>query len=218
MKFDLNPESFTLQNMFAMELHKFSDVIGDITASATKELSIEKGISEVADAWGNMKFIVSKYMKGTQERGFVLGTVDEIIQILDDNAMNLQSMSASRFVGPFLETVNKWEKSLSHIGEVVEVCLLFRNVQCSAPFKLLYYEFADKIFWQNRPYGAWQSVTLVITTKTTTLYFYLTSKFYLNKYSRQMVEIERILDSWNNYMDLNEPGNQDYSFVRLDSD
>ena len=60
-------------------------------------------------------------MKGTQERGFVIGAVDEILQILDDNAMNLQSMSASRFVGPFLETVNKWEKNLSHIGEVVEV-------------------------------------------------------------------------------------------------
>lgn len=121
MKFDLNPESFTLQNMFAMELHKFSDVIGDITASATKELGIEKGIAEVADAWNTMKFTVIKYMKGTQERGFVLGTVDEILQILDDNAMNLQSMSASRFVGPFLDTVQKWEKSLSHIGEVVEV-------------------------------------------------------------------------------------------------
>lgn len=121
MNFDLNPETFTLQNMFAMELHKFQDVIGDITASATKELGIEKGISEVADTWGNMKFTVSKFMKGTQERGFILGAVDEILQILDDNAMNLQSMSASRFVGPFLETVNKWEKSLSHIGEVVEV-------------------------------------------------------------------------------------------------
>lgn len=114
MKFDLNPDTFTLQNMFAMELHKFQDVIGDITASATKELGIEKGISEVADTWGSMKFTVSKFMKGTQERGFILGAVDEILQILDDNAMNLQSMSASRFVGPFLETVNKWEKSLSH--------------------------------------------------------------------------------------------------------
>ena len=121
MKFDLNPETFTLQNMFAMELHKFQDVIGDITASATKELGIEKGISEVGETWGAMKFTVSKFMKGTQERGFILGAVDEILQILDDNAMNLQSMSASRFVGPFLETVNKWEKSLSHIGEVVEV-------------------------------------------------------------------------------------------------
>ena len=69
MDFDLNPDSFTLENMFAMELHRFHDIIADITASASKELSIEKGINEVAETWGNMKFSVPKYMKGTQDRG-----------------------------------------------------------------------------------------------------------------------------------------------------
>ena len=69
MDFDLNPESFTLENMFAMELHRFHDIIADITASAAKELSIEKGINEVAETWNNMKFSVPKYMKGTQDRG-----------------------------------------------------------------------------------------------------------------------------------------------------
>lgn len=60
-------------------------------------------------------------MKGTVEHGTILGAVDEIVLTLDDNSMNLQSMSASRYVGPFLEKVQKWEKSLSHISEVVEV-------------------------------------------------------------------------------------------------
>ena len=55
------------------------------------------------------------------EHGTILGAVDEIVLTLDDNSMNLQSMSASRYVGPFLEKVQKWEKSLSHISEVVEV-------------------------------------------------------------------------------------------------
>lgn len=62
-----------------------------------------------------------RYMKGTQERGHILGSVDEIVLSLDDNAMNLQSMSASRYVGPFFDRVQKWEKSLSHISEVVDV-------------------------------------------------------------------------------------------------
>ena len=56
------------------------------------------------------------------EHGTILGAVDDIVMTLDDNSMNLQSMSASRYVGPFLEKVQKWEKSLSHISEVVEVC------------------------------------------------------------------------------------------------
>lgn len=62
-----------------------------------------------------------RYMKGTQERGHILGSVDNIVLTLDDNAMNVQSMSASRYVGPFFEKVQKWEKSLSHISEVVDV-------------------------------------------------------------------------------------------------
>ena len=64
-----------------------------------------------------------RYLKGTEERGFILGSVDDIVLTLDDNAMNLQSMSASRYVGPFFDRVQKWEKSLSHISEVVDVSL-----------------------------------------------------------------------------------------------
>jgi len=68
-----------------------------------------------------LNHVFHRYMRGTQERGHVLGAVDEIVMTLDDNAMNLQSMAASRFVGPFFEKVQKWEKSLSHISEVVDV-------------------------------------------------------------------------------------------------
>lgn len=41
-KFEINTESFTLENMFAMELHKHSEVIDEIVTCAVKELGIEK--------------------------------------------------------------------------------------------------------------------------------------------------------------------------------
>ncbi|EPY85817.1 hypothetical protein CB1_000348015 [Camelus ferus] len=113
-------ETFTLENMFAMELHKHTDVLNEIVTSAIKEIAIEKAVKEILDTWENMKFTVVKYYKGTQERGYILGSVDDIIQCLDDNTVNLQSISGSRFVGPFLQTVHKWEKTLSLIGEVIE--------------------------------------------------------------------------------------------------
>lgn len=81
----------------------------------------DQAVKEILDTWESMKFTVVKYYKGTQERGYILGSVDEIIQCLDDNTVNLQSISGSRFVGPFLQTVHKWEKTLSLIGEVIEV-------------------------------------------------------------------------------------------------
>lgn len=40
--FKMNTAIFTLENMFAMELHKYATVISDIVTSAIKELSIEK--------------------------------------------------------------------------------------------------------------------------------------------------------------------------------
>uniref|UniRef100_A0A8C2R8N1 AAA+ ATPase domain-containing protein n=1 Tax=Capra hircus TaxID=9925 RepID=A0A8C2R8N1_CAPHI len=120
-------ETFTLENMFAMELHKHTDVLNEIVTSAIKEIAIEKAVKEILDTWENMKFNVVKYYKGTQERGHILGSVDDIIQCLDDNTFNLQSISGSRFVGPFLQTVHKWEKTLSLIGEVIEIWMLVQR-------------------------------------------------------------------------------------------
>uniref|UniRef100_A0A8C9J6D4 Dynein axonemal heavy chain 10 n=1 Tax=Panthera tigris altaica TaxID=74533 RepID=A0A8C9J6D4_PANTA len=120
-------ETFTLENMFAMELHKHTDVLSEIVTAAIKEIAIEKAVKEILDTWESMKFTVVKYYKGTQERGYILGSVDEIIQCLDDNTVNLQSISGSRFVGPFLQTVHKWEKTLSLIGEVIEIWMLVQR-------------------------------------------------------------------------------------------
>lgn len=73
------------------------------------------------ETWGALKFNVQKYTKGASDRGYILGTIDEVVQTLDDNAMQLQGMLASRFIGPFLNSVQNWEKALSHISEVLEV-------------------------------------------------------------------------------------------------
>lgn len=80
-----------------------------------------KGVKEVVTTWENMKFSVLPYLKGTQERGYILGAVDEILLNVDNDAMNLQSMAGSRFVGPFLGTIQQWEKNLSLISETIEV-------------------------------------------------------------------------------------------------
>ncbi|TPX54389.1 hypothetical protein PhCBS80983_g05954 [Powellomyces hirtus] len=125
--FDMNPDTFTLEKLFAMNLHEHSEAIQEIVAGAMKELSIENGIKEVENTWRNLKFSIVKYMKGTEDRGFILGAIDDIVLTLDDNAMSLQSMGASRFVAAFLPSVQQWEKVLSHIGEVLEVWMVVQR-------------------------------------------------------------------------------------------
>ena len=58
--FDMNPESFTLENLFAMELHNFADTISDIVTSANKELNIEKSLQEIVATWQTLVFTVHK--------------------------------------------------------------------------------------------------------------------------------------------------------------
>ena len=46
--FDMNADTFTLENLFSMELHNFTALIGEIVTAASKELSIEKGLKDVS--------------------------------------------------------------------------------------------------------------------------------------------------------------------------
>lgn len=79
----------------------------------------------MAETWETMNFSVQPYFKGTEKHGFILGAVDEILQNVDSDVMNLQSMAGSRFVGPFLGDIQKWEKDLSLISETTEVSACF---------------------------------------------------------------------------------------------
>lgn len=59
--FDLDPKTFTLANMFAMQLHKFKDNIAKVTGCALKELTIENEIKKLAEAWQEQRFDLHQY-------------------------------------------------------------------------------------------------------------------------------------------------------------
>ncbi|XP_014219672.1 dynein heavy chain 10, axonemal [Copidosoma floridanum] len=121
--FDMAPKRFTLENMFAMDLARYQDIAATIVNNASRELAIERGVQDVAIIWKTMEFKLLRHEKAGEDRGFVLGSVDELNQILEDNTLNLQSMSASQFIGPFLAIVQKWEKAMRMIADVVEAWL-----------------------------------------------------------------------------------------------
>jgi len=74
---------------------------------------------EIEEIWAASKFTVVKYIKAGVDRGYTVGGVEDVAQVLDDNCMQLQGMAGSRFVGPFLNTVQRWEQTLSLISEVI---------------------------------------------------------------------------------------------------
>jgi dynein heavy chain, axonemal len=62
--FDMSPDRFTLDNMFAMELHKYQEIVEEIVLNANKELAIEKSVKEIAVQWETIKFTVIKHTIG----------------------------------------------------------------------------------------------------------------------------------------------------------
>jgi hypothetical protein len=59
--FDLDPKTFTLANMFAMQLHKYKEEIAKVTSSALKELTIENELNKLAESWKEQRFDLHKY-------------------------------------------------------------------------------------------------------------------------------------------------------------
>jgi hypothetical protein len=60
-------------------------------------------------------------VQGGADRGYVLKGVEEVLLLLEDMGLNLQSMMASPYVRPFSDDVRTWEQRLSLIGESIEV-------------------------------------------------------------------------------------------------
>ncbi|XP_050426983.1 dynein axonemal heavy chain 10-like [Adelges cooleyi] len=117
--FDMTPEVFTLGKMFAMDLGRYEDICMEIIGNAVKELSIERSVKEISIIWETMLIEVTKHIKDDKYRGLILGDLSELNQTLEDNRMTLQSMAGSQFVGPFLPVVQKWDKNLAVISDVL---------------------------------------------------------------------------------------------------
>ncbi|XP_066245712.1 dynein axonemal heavy chain 10 isoform X2 [Euwallacea similis] len=157
--FDMDADRFTLNNIFAMELHRYQYVAEEIINNAIKELAIEKGVMEIAETWKTIAFVVLKHPKGNDNRGLIIGPTENIMQVLDANSMNLQSMAGSQFVGPFLPEVQKWEKVLASIGEVIDEWLVVQrkwlyldgifiagNIKSQLPVEAKKFDDIDKAF------------------------------------------------------------------------
>ncbi|CAN0031129.1 unnamed protein product, partial [Ectocarpus sp. 12 AP-2014] len=122
VKFDpSNFKALTLGNIFQMELHRFTADIDDIVNESVQELKIENEIRKVEATWRKTDLVLAKYQKNGVDRSYVLKAADEIKTELEDNLLNLQTMSSSRFVGSFADQVRGWERTLNRVNETLDM-------------------------------------------------------------------------------------------------
>ena len=90
------------------------------------QIKIEIEIKAIEQTWQSCNLETTMYAKDGDPRGYILKPAEEIKLMLEDNMLNLQTMSSSRFVGQFADKVRTWEKSLNLVAECLEV---WYNVQ-----------------------------------------------------------------------------------------
>lgn len=54
--FDVNNPEFKLDDLLALELHKFEEEVGEIVERAQKEEKMEQGLNKLQDTWGRVAF------------------------------------------------------------------------------------------------------------------------------------------------------------------
>ncbi|KAG8148176.1 hypothetical protein E2320_022465 [Naja naja] len=118
--FDQEAEDFRLENIIELGLDKHVEKVAEISSSATKELAIEQALENIAKTWAVTALDIVPYKDKGHHR--IRGTED-VFQALDDNQVALSTMKASRFVKPFEKDVDRWERCLSLILEVIEMLL-----------------------------------------------------------------------------------------------
>jgi dynein heavy chain len=121
VQFDVSLKGLTLGAVFEMELHKFAADVEEIINESAQEAKIENEVAKIDATWRDNVLGVMKYKKDGVDRGLMLKPAEELKMELEDNMLNIQTISASRFVGIFIDKVKAWEKTLNIISECLEV-------------------------------------------------------------------------------------------------
>ncbi|XP_012280984.2 dynein heavy chain 2, axonemal [Orussus abietinus] len=123
-EFDHSSDDFTLNAIADMQMQNYAEQIADISNAATMELGIEMGLKEIAEVWKRMPLDMILH----KDRGFFeLKSVEDITQALEAHQVQLTVMKATRFVEPFSQDVDYWERALSTVNEVLEMILVVQK-------------------------------------------------------------------------------------------
>ncbi|KAF4320280.1 hypothetical protein JM18_005063 [Phytophthora kernoviae] len=109
--------SMKLSYVLGLGLEAHIDAISRIGETAGKEYQIEKTLNTMEEQWAGVNLTIVDYR---ETETFVLKSVDEIQALLDEQITTTQAMQFSTFKKPFEERINRWERTLSTVSDVLD--------------------------------------------------------------------------------------------------
>ena len=125
---NVNDPEFRLAEMLAANLVAHQVEIEEICDGADKQLAIENKLNDLREKWEKESFYFNEW-KG---RGIsIIMGVAVIIEGLEEDQMNLQTMLTMRHVVPFKDEATAKLKELSDTSETLELWLKVQMLWCS---------------------------------------------------------------------------------------
>eukprot|EP00899_Mesostigma_viride_P009330 jgi/Mesvir1/18399/Mv14277-RA.1 len=108
-------DKFNLGDLLNLRLHDHVDSVNEIVDRAQKELIIEKALKKIDETWLNLTLGFVMYQ---DTEVMVLHVDDAVVEALENDQLQLQNMSAGKYVQgnpKFLEEVGRWQKKLGGV-------------------------------------------------------------------------------------------------------
>lgn len=85
---------------------------------AVKEMAMEKTLSDITNVWNNMEFEYETHQRSNLK---LLKVSEELIETLEENQVQIQNMSTSKYIGYFETEFINWRMKLSNADQIVNI-------------------------------------------------------------------------------------------------
>lgn len=105
-----NSPKFCLEDLIKLHLYKYSEEVTELVDGAQKEAKIETKLNAIQACWDVQAFEFVEYKEVP-----LLGSRDEIVEFVEQHAMELMGMMSSKDVEEFKERVLHWQRTLKTV-------------------------------------------------------------------------------------------------------
>ena len=114
---DTADSNFTLKTLIDMKVNDKKDEIADIALKAKKEQELERQLNEIVKTWDSVEF----QLKDSKDKEiYTLTALDEIIALLDETQVSINSIMTNRFVAPLYDKVEPWQKKFALFANTLD--------------------------------------------------------------------------------------------------